>query len=459
VTPIEPVSVTGGAGGTAARYDDMETAAGLIAGVSEDVLGVAAASHAILLDSNVLASAPLDPAGAARFEAALVRALDGESGLSRTGIRIGATAVRLKAAVVTYRTVDQTQARLLDAAEFVGGPGLMLETLLVAGGETAARMAHGESFGAAVQRVITDHPGLVDGVTGAAPGTISWLISLSPATALAFALGPGLPSTVPEGAALIGSLYPDGTPKVTDLGTDDSITGRKPPRNVTDLMVDVAQRNAGEEGEIDVRVVERRLPDGATQRAYVVDIPGTKVWRLPGRSPDVNDTGTNLRAIGNETTTYQRGLEEALARAEVKPGEPVMLVGHSQGGIVAVHAARDFTRSGRYNVTHVITAGSPVAQVDVPPSVQVLSIENKHDIVPDLDARPNPDAANRVTVLVDRQNGTVVDNHSLGKVYVPAAAGVDHSGDPSIRAYVDSAYPFFGGDTVRTQKYRVERTP
>jgi hypothetical protein len=459
ITPIAPVSVTGGVGGTAAHYDDMEVVAGLIAGIGEDVLGVATASHGMLVDANVVASASLHPAGVARFEVALANALDGEGGLANTAARIGASAVRLRAAVATYRSVEETQTRLLDVAEFVGGPALMLETLAVTGGGTAVRMLHGHSVSAALQGVIVDHPGLVDSLAGGAPGTLSWLVSLSPATALAFALRPGLPTTVPEGAALLGTLYPDGSPKVTYLGSDDSITARKPPRNVTDLMVHLDQRKAGDKGEIDVRTVQRRLPDGALQRAYIVDIPGTKVWNLPGQSPDVNDTGTNMRAIGNETTTYQRGIDEALARAGVKPGDPVMLIGHSQGGIVAANAARDFVRSGKYTVTHVLTAGSPVAQVDVPPSVQVLAIENRHDIVPHLDARDNPGTAHRVTVTVDRQHGTVGDNHSLGKVYVPAAAGVDQSGDPSIRSYVDSADPFLSGDTVTTQRLRIERIP
>jgi len=459
IAPITPTSVTGGAAGTAAHYDDMEVAAGLIRGVGADVLGVVAASHAILVDADIVASASLDPAGAVRFETALGRALDGEGGLSRIGMRIGATAARLQAAVVTYRTVDGAEARLLDAAEFVGGPTLILDTLLLAGGDVAGRMLHGDSFGTAAQRVITDHPGLVDTLAGGAPGTLSALISLSPLTALAFALGPGLPTTVPQAAALIGSLYPDGSSKVTDLDADDSITGRKPPRNITDLLVDLDRRSAGDKGEIDVRMVEKQLPGGAVQRAYIVDIPGTKVWNLPGSSPDVNDTGTNMRAIGNETTSYERGIGEALARAGARPGDAVMLVGHSQGGIVAADAARDFTRSGRYKVTHVVTAGSPVAQVDVPPSVQVLSIENEHDIIPHLDARANPDTANWITVTVDRQNGTVGDNHSLGRVYLPAAAGLDQSNDPSIRTYVDSADAFLGGDAVTTQKYRVERTP
>jgi len=453
--PIAPVAVTGGAGGTAAYYDDMDTAAGLVADVSEDVLSLAASCHAMLVDPHVVAAAPLDPAGAARFEAGLARALAGERGLSRTGVRLGASAVRLRAAVLTYRTVDELQARSLDAAELVGGPALMLDTLVVLGGGTAGRMLHGESVGAALQRVITDHPGLVDRMTGSVPGTIGCLAALSPLTALTL----GLPTTVRQGAALIGGLYPDGIPEVADLGADDSSTGRKAPCNVTDLLVALERCSAGGPGEVDVRVVRKRMPDGAVQRAYIVDIPGTKVWNLPGPSPAVNDTGTNLRALGNETSAYQRGIDEALARAGAGPGDPVMLVGHSQGGIVAAHAARDFVQAGKYSVTHVVTAGSPVAQADVPPSVQVLSIENRHDIVPRLDARDNPDAANRVTVTVDRQNGSVGANHSLARVYVPAAAGVDQSSDPSVRAYVDSAARFLGGDTVITWKFRVVRRP
>jgi pimeloyl-ACP methyl ester carboxylesterase len=335
----------------------------------------------------------------------------------------------------------------------------MFDTLVVTGGGTAGRVLHGESVSTALHRVITDHPGLVDSITGSAPGTIGCLAALSPLTALTLELGPGLPTTVPEGAALVGRLYPEGSPEVADLGADDSGAGQHAPRNVTDLLVALDRRSAGGPGEIDVRVVWKRVPDGTVQSAYIVDIPGTKVWNLPGPRPAVNDTGTNLRALGNEATAYQRGIDEALARAGARPGDPVMLVGHSQGGIVAAQAARDFVQSGRYSVTHVVTAGSPVAQVGVPRSVQVLSIENRHDIVPRLDGRDNPDAANRVTVTVDQQNGSAGANHALGKVYVPAAAGVDRSGHPSVRAYVDSAARFFGGDTVSTRRFRVERRP
>jgi pimeloyl-ACP methyl ester carboxylesterase len=208
-----------------------------------------------------------------------------------------------------------------------------------------------------------------------------------------------------------------------------------------------------------VRIVETPQPDGSVQRSYIVDIPGTKVWPGPGFNPDVNDTGTNLHAVANEVTTYQRGVEEALRRAGAQANDPVLLIGHSQGGIVAANAARDFTQAGSFNVTHIVTAGSPVAQVNVPEQVQVLSIENRHDIVPRLDARTNPDVSNWVTVVVERQRGTVGDNHGLDMTYVGAAEGVDRSDDPSVRAYLEGAGAFFNGQTVTTARYRVERVP
>lgn len=51
-----------------------------------------------------------------------------------------------------------------------------------------------------------------------------------------------------------------------------------------------------------------------------------------------------------------------------------------------------FTSGGQaFNITHVVTAGSPIGRTDIPADVQVLSLENQRDIVPHLDAAPNPD--------------------------------------------------------------------
>jgi Lipase (class 3) len=455
---LPAVQVIGGAGGIDAHLDDMETAAGLIGRVGLDVTEVGAAGHRYLVEPDVVASAVLDPGGAARFEAAMARALDGEHGVARTGVRIGASAVKLKAAAITYRAKDEAQAAAMRVGEFVAAPFTFAGTL----GETAVlvgdHLVHGEGFGQAIQETLTDHPGILDQAIGAMPGLLTDRAVISPAGAAIWA-ALGAPVTVPRAAAGLAQLYPDGQPKVTDLGPDGSILARTPPRSLADVMTGLDARNKTDSSEIDVRTIETRMPDGSIKKSYIVDIPGTRVWNGPGFQPNINDLGTNLHAVGNEVTSYEKAVDEALARAGVTPGDPVMLVGHSQGGIVAAHSAADFVNSGRYNVTNVVTAGSPVGEIDVPKSVQVLSIENKHDIVPHLDSASNPDRSNRTTVIVDNQTGTIGENHGIGTTYLPAAQGVDASTDPSVRAYLDSADGFFHGDTVTTSQYGVERVP
>src|SRR4051794_38276326 len=135
MTPDPPiVSVTGGTGGIDAQLDDMERMAGLVGGVGADMTGLALAGHRYLADPDVLASALLDPAGSARFEWAMVRALDGDGGLTSVAIGIGVSAVKLKAAAVAYRTTDRLQAAFMDAAEFVFAPVTFVASI----GEVAA---------------------------------------------------------------------------------------------------------------------------------------------------------------------------------------------------------------------------------------------------------------------------------------------------------------------------------
>jgi len=453
-------SVSGGAGGIDARLDDMERTSALIGGVAVEMTELAVVGHRHLADGNVLSCALLDPVGAGRFELTLLTALDGPGGLTAVAISVGVSAVKLKVAAVAYRTTDELRARFMDAAQFALAPvtfTLALGELTVA---TIDNLDETDGLAAALQLAITDHPGIVDDLVGSVPGLLAQLAAVNPIAGLAWnALG--RPTTVPEGAAGLAQLYPDGSPQIEPLGVDDDPRSAIPPRSVSDVIRGLALRN-DMNGEIDVRIVESVGPDGTTQRSVIVDIPGTKTWNLPGADTDViQDLGTNLHSVANDTTSMERAVALALAQAGVPPGsrDPVMLVGHSQGAIVALHAAGSFSGSGEYNVTHVLTAGSPVGEVHVPESIQVLSIENSHDIIPHLDSRENPDESNWTTVKVDRQLGTVGENHSLRSSYEPAAESVDASSDPSVSAYVDSAGSFFGGDAVTTHRIGVSRAP
>jgi pimeloyl-ACP methyl ester carboxylesterase len=151
----------------------------------------------------------------------------------------------------------------------------------------------------------------------------------------------------------------------------------------------------------------------------------------------------------------------ALADAGVGPHVPVLLVGHSEGGIVAVNAARDAAASGRFRVTHVVTAGSPVGTIaaDVPSGVQVLALENTADVVPGLDGVPNPDLTNVTTVRTSEEHGSIGANHDLQLSYEPAAVAAQTAGNGSIDAFLHSARGFLSADTMTTHAYQITRSP
>jgi alpha-beta hydrolase superfamily lysophospholipase len=193
-----------------------------------------------------------------------------------------------------------------------------------------------------------------------------------------------------------------------------------------------------------------------------VDIPGTKTWDGPGLNPALDDFGTNVHGIAGDPTTREQAVADALRRAGAGPADPVMLVGHSQGGLIAAQAAHDGgTGAFPFHVTHVLTAGAPIGRVDIPPGVQVLALENSHDIVPHLDARANADQPNVTTVTFDRQNGSISADHDLGEAYAPAAVALDQGDNASVRAYLDSAAAFLSppdaGTTVQTNVYTYYR--
>lgn len=445
------LDISGGAGGTYARLEDIELLADHSEQLGQDLGGVALESHGLLAHPDVLASAVLNPDGVVQFEMALLGALDGSEGLSALAAELGTHAVTLRVTATSYRAVDQAQAELLDAARW--GTGHVLANPAI-GGPVLAGAAGlgwlGQELGVDWQEVLTEHPGIVDTLVGMGPGLITGLP------------GPLLATDVESAARLLGMLYPDGTATVEDLGVDAADPlGHRPPAGFEDLLTGLEHRNqqatGDDQGQVDVRVLSH--PDGT--RSYIVDVPGTKDWHpAPLREyGKLNDLGTNLHAMGGDETAYQQGVVAALRRAGAGPDDPVMLVGHSQGGIVATRTAADLSASGELNVTHVVTAGSPVGHIDVPGEVQVLSLENGHDIVPHLDATDNPDRPNHVTVSFDTQHGAIGGNHGIGSAYLPAAAALDGSPDPSVAAYRDSAGAFFAGNgtTVASHVYEIER--
>jgi hypothetical protein len=151
------------------------------------------------------------------------------------------------------------------------------------------------------------------------------------------------------------------------------------------------------DGVVEVQTI--RTTDGSVR--HVVYLPGTDdLTTTPwSQDADVRDLGTNLLLVSGQDNAYPQGILDAMHQAGVRAGEPVALVGHSQGGM---EAAAILAHGSPYAVTHVVTAGSPTAHLDgFPPGSHVLSLENRGDVVPLLDGEDNPDSAEQVTVRFD----------------------------------------------------------
>jgi pimeloyl-ACP methyl ester carboxylesterase len=113
-----------------------------------------------------------------------------------------------------------------------------------------------------------------------------------------------------------------------------------------------------------------------------------------------------------------------------------MLVGHSQGGLVAMSAA-ERSKSGKfpYFVEKVVTFGSPVGAKYPELLPEVLSVENKSDLVPKLDLKSNPDSPNWLT-LEGQVEGDPITAH-LMESYLQISSEIDQTGKAS--AFVNFA--------------------
>ena len=273
-----------------------------------------------------------------------------------------------------------------------------------------------------------------------------------------------MPLTVSQGAGLLGLAYPDGHGEAVAIPPATTISSDV-PRGVQDILRGLEQRNSPSTGsgqsQIDVRVVTTVDASRVAHRSYIVDIPGTKDWQFDptGDRTHPNDFGTNVHGLAGDDTARREGVLQALRLAGAGPADSVMLVGHSQGGLVAMSTAQAAAKTGEFHITNVITAGSPIGAMPVPRGTQVLSLENRADIVPRLDGQPNADLDNRVTVTFEDQHHDVGQNHSLTTSYIPASAQVDSSSDPSVQTYLAGLQGTFvaTSGTVTTYVYDIRR--
>ena len=212
-----------------------------------------------------------------------------------------------------------------------------------------------------------------------------------------------------------------------------------------------------------VRVVEVARGDGGS--AWVVVVPGTQRWS-PDAGANPFDVTTDVRALTGDATVAAAGVAAALDVARSHAGgrstaaDPVLIVGHSQGGILAAALASDPGFTGRHRVTHLVTTGAPVALFPVPSTTRVLSVERGADPVPRLDLSPNPDRSSWVTVRPAGDTPPVdVREHRL-EGYVGVVRVAESAPRGTVRgldAWQASAGEVLGRPVRSVSELRVER--
>jgi len=211
------------------------------------------------------------------------------------------------------------------------------------------------------------------------------------ASQLALAAGTGLSAGVLglSGGTLNLNLFDDGSPKVGEpvpVGPGTERNKLTLPTSASTLFQGVV--DAYDAGHVDgtkdgdIRIVTVKQADGSN--AYIVNIPGTENWGIDG-SGQARDLTSNLMLVAGQSTTAQHDIVLAMEKAGIPPGAPVMLNGHSQGGMLAAQLGSDPQFMARFNVTNIMTVGSPIDINAIDPRVHVLAVQHDEDVVPKLD--------------------------------------------------------------------------
>lgn len=152
-----------------------------------------------------------------------------------------------------------------------------------------------------------------------------------------------------------------------------------------------------------IAIQRYRKSDGAN--AWLVTIPGTD-----GQPDSPFGWLQNVEAMSADPDQRRQAdsvrlVREAMDRSGIAVDDEVVLVGHSQGGIVAAAIASD--EQERYSIAHVLTAGSPIANHPIPEHTWVTSIEMEDELVAELDGSSNPQTEGWLTIrgAVHEQDG------------------------------------------------------
>ena len=190
-----------------------------------------------------------------------------------------------------------------------------------------------------------------------------------------------------------------------------------------------------------------------SEARYVVYIQGTQTW-APRAGTNPFDLTSNLSAISKTGFAgSERAVALAMTQAGIGPNSKVLLVGHSQGGMVAANISTRFAGS------KVLTFGSPLGQLAGQLVAPTLAVEHERDPVPKLDSRPNPPARNWVTVRQELSGIDPVAQHEMAG-YMSTALAIDAKQADEALDRIRKQIAGFAGETAgQAYFFELKREP
>src|SRR5690606_25389765 len=395
------LSVRGGRGGTVARLEDLDRCVAVLGSAAEALemasWALARIQHRLEgWGSARLAAAPVvsgpfsagDAVVLARAAWSAVEPL--RSGLH--GPRGLADGLRQHADLLARARTEYVRSESFVTRYVRGlGQGVVTGIGLAPGGPLALLAGLGVVLRAEAILVLAGQPVPGDRAEQYINALANAMRGLRPGPQLA--VGDPVPEVSAWAALLLHKIV--GRREVTATPVIGSRTHGQPPRSVSDLVAgfsDLGTAGAGKPGNGDgVRVTSVRRADGS--KAWSVTIPGTQG---PGVGTEAHpfDNLSNLELTAGIRADSTTAVLAAMAQAGVGADEPVVLTGHSQGGLVAQQVAS----SGGYAVAAVLTLGSPTGTRTMRSGVPTLHLESSSDLVPGLDGKANPDDPLTTTV-------------------------------------------------------------
>jgi len=203
----------------------------------------------------------------------------------------------------------------------------------------------------------------------------------------------------------------------------------------------------------DIQVTKIRQEDGTI--SWTVAIPGTQVWD-PFSSESTMNLDGNADLMAGRESDGMRAVDAALRAAGVKPNEPVVLFGHSQGGMTAQAIASNSSYRKKYKVVGVVTDESPYVARKVPKDVVFISVENTDDRVPTLDTVTPEGSGNHVVIRgeLDRPDGVSAHDPHTGSDLFDET----RKDSPEVDAAAKEIEKYLAkpGSQVETKLYRTE---